>query len=114
MFWSGIQLPAGTAGFRRYSRNFFRYETGGRAYRIAGRYGIFWPYRPVRYEINNLACNWYTIEMILMIVLCKNDVLQNYDPPPQLVMKKLVKLCACMIGVFVEGCNLVKLYDLLV
>ena len=61
-----------------------------------------------------VTCNWHTIEMISMVVLCKNDVLQNYDPPPQLVMKKLVKLCACMIGVFVEGCNLVKLYDLLV
>ena len=33
-----------------------------------------------------VTCNWYTIEMILMVILCKNDVLQNYDPPPQLVM----------------------------
>ena len=30
-------------------------KQGGRAYRIAGRYGIFWPYRPIRYEIDNLG-----------------------------------------------------------
>ena len=29
-------------------------KQGGRAYRIAGRYGIFQPYRPVRYGIDNL------------------------------------------------------------
>ena len=43
------RYEAGTAGI------FFGMKQGGRAYRIAGRNGIFWPYRPVQYEINNLA-----------------------------------------------------------
>ena len=30
-------------------------KQGGRMYRIAGRYGIFRQYRPVRYGIDNLA-----------------------------------------------------------
>ena len=62
MFRSGIQLPAGTVGFHRYGR----YDAGttgifsdtkqeGRAYWIAGRYGIFRPYQPERYGIDNLA-----------------------------------------------------------
>ena len=61
MFRSGIQLSAGTAGFRRYGRYdagtagiFSGTKQGGQAYRIASRYGIFWPYRPVQYGINNL------------------------------------------------------------
>ena len=61
MFRSGIQIPAGTAGICQYGR----YEAGtagistgtkhwGQPYRIAGRYGIFWPYWPVRYGIDNI------------------------------------------------------------
>lgn len=46
--------------------------------------------------------------MVSTMISCENNVLQNHDPPPRLVMKKLVKLCACMIAVFVEGCTLVK------
>ena len=64
MFRSSIQLSAGTAGFRRYGRYdagtagiFSGTKQGGQAYRIAGRYGIFRPYRPVRYGIDNLAMN---------------------------------------------------------
>ena len=30
-------------------------KQGGRTYRIVGRYGIFRPYRPVRYGINKIA-----------------------------------------------------------
>ena len=33
-------------------------KQGGRTYRIAGRYGIFRPYRPVRYLIDNIDNNW--------------------------------------------------------
>lgn len=55
-----------------------------------------------------VICNYCTIEMVSTMISCENNVLQNHDPPPRLVMKKLVKLCACMIAVFVEGCTLVK------
>ena len=51
----------------------------------------------------------YTIEMISIVISCKNDVLQNQDPPPRLVIIKLVKLCACMIGDVVEGCTFSKI-----
>ena len=64
MFRSGIQIPASTAGICRYGR----YEAGtagiststkhrGQPYRIAGRYGIFRPYRPVWYGIDNIDSN---------------------------------------------------------
>ena len=43
------QYEAGTAGI------FSGTKQGGRTYRIAGRYGIFRPYRPVRYGIDNLG-----------------------------------------------------------
>ena len=59
MFRSGIQLPAGTVGFRRYNAGtagiFSGTKQGGRVYRIAGWYGIFQSYRSVRYGIDNLA-----------------------------------------------------------
>ena len=45
MFRSGIQLPAGTAGFRWYDAGtagiFFGTKQGGRAYQNADRYNIF-------------------------------------------------------------------------
>ena len=47
--------------------------------------------------------------MISIVISCKNDVLQNHDPPPRLVIKKLVKLYACMIGDVVEGCTFSKI-----
>ena len=46
--WYG-RYEAGTAGI------FSGTKQGGRVYRIAGQYGIFWPYRPIRYGIDNLA-----------------------------------------------------------
>ena len=62
MFQSSIQIPAGTADICQYGR----YEAGtagistgtkhrGQPYRIAGWYGIFRPYRPVQYGIDNLG-----------------------------------------------------------
>ena len=42
------QYDVGTAGI------FSGTKQRGRTYRIAGRYGIFWPYRPVQYGIDNL------------------------------------------------------------
>ena len=33
----------------------------GRTYRIAGRYGIFQPYQPVRYGIDNLVLNMMSV-----------------------------------------------------
>ena len=42
------RYEAGTAGI------FSGTKQGDRVYRIAGRYGIFRPYRPVRYGIDNL------------------------------------------------------------
>ena len=49
-FYTGRYCPklAGTAGI------FSGTKQGGRVYRIAGRYGIFRPYRPVQYGIDNL------------------------------------------------------------
>ena len=44
------RYEASTAGI------FSGMKQGGRVYRIAGRYGIFPPYRPIRYEIDNLDC----------------------------------------------------------
>ena len=43
------QYEAGTAGI------FSGTKQGGQAYRIASRYDIFRPYRPVRYGIDNLG-----------------------------------------------------------
>ena len=61
MFQSGIQIPAGTAGICRYEAGTAGISTGtkhrGQPYRIAGRYGIFRPYRPVRYGIDNIVYN---------------------------------------------------------
>ena len=53
------QYEAGTAGI------FSSTKQGGRVYQIAGRYGIFRPYRPVRYGIDNLdlATHIYTKEI---------------------------------------------------
>ena len=50
-FCTGRYCPklAGTAGI------FSGMKQGGRVYRIASRYGIFRPYRPVRYGIDNLT-----------------------------------------------------------
>ena len=52
-FCTGRYCPklAGTAGI------FSGTKQRGRVYRIAGRYGIFRPYWPVRYGIDNLAHN---------------------------------------------------------
>ena len=55
-------VPAGTPGTGRYCPKltdtagiFSGTKQGSRMYRIAGRYGIFRQYRPVRYGIDNLA-----------------------------------------------------------
>ena len=41
--------------YGRYGRYFFGTKQGSRTYRIAGRYNIFRPYRPIRYGIDNLV-----------------------------------------------------------
>ena len=60
-----------------------RYKTGtagifsgtkqeGRVYRIAGRYGIFRPYRPVRYGIDNLAFALFIISALIILYVIHN------------------------------------------
>ena len=65
MFRFGIQIPADTAGicwYGWYKAGTADISTGmkhrGQSYWIAGRYGIFRPYRPVRYGIDNIDTNW--------------------------------------------------------
>ena len=60
---------AGTAGI------FSGTKQGGRAYRIAGRYGIFRPYRQVRYGIDNLAFDTYSVQLMRYFF-------SNYTPNP--------------------------------
>ena len=63
---------AGTAGI------FSETKQGGRMYRIAGRYGIFWPYRPVRYGIDNLdffKLNYKIIEHKMITTWIKNVII---------------------------------------
>ena len=57
-FCTGRYCPklTGTAGI------FSGMKQGGRMYRIAGRYGIFRPYRPVRYGIDNLVKLTYDVK----------------------------------------------------
>ena len=59
LFRSGMHLLAETAGFRRYAASTVGIFSGtkqrGYLYRFAGQYGIYRPYRPVRYEINFLG-----------------------------------------------------------
>ena len=57
-----FSVLAGTPGTGRYCPQlagtpgiFSSMKQGGRVYRIAGRYGIFRPYRPVWYRIDNLV-----------------------------------------------------------
>ena len=62
-----FSVPAGTPGTSRYCPKlagtagtagiFSGTKQGGRVYRITGWYGLFRPYRSVRYEIGNLVSN---------------------------------------------------------
>ena len=51
---------------------------GGQTYRIAGQYGIFRPYRPVRYGIDNLdffKLNYKIIEHKMITTWIKNVII---------------------------------------
>ena len=73
-FCTGQYCPklAGTAGI------FSGTKQGGRTYRIAGQYGIFRPYRPVRYGIDNLdffKLNYKIIEHKMITTWIKNVII---------------------------------------
>ena len=95
MFRSGIQIPAGTASICRYGR----YEAGtagistgtkhrGQSYWIAGWYGIFWPYRPVRYGIDNTGLNRTIPLYITPLRHGRMHIRLDFDPTCGMTMSK--------------------------
>ena len=62
-------------------------KQGGRAYWIAGRYGIFRPYRPVRYGIENLG---FDATFIKNIKSCQQH-LSFYHFPNKMFLKIVLK-----------------------